>query len=60
MEGTAREVVGPGTMAVSAASEAGSAPEQAFSMRTLTTIVCDVPVDVDIDGAMIEESGLLV
>ena len=32
--------------------------EQAFLMRTLTTIVCDVPVDVDIDGAMIEESGL--
>ena len=34
--------------------------EQAFLMRTLTTIVCDVPIDVDIDGAMIEESGLLV
>jgi DNA polymerase-1 len=34
--------------------------EQAFLMRTLTTIVCDVPVDVDIDGALIEESGLLV
>ncbi len=32
--------------------------EQAFLMRTLTTIVCDVPVDVDIDGALIEESGL--
>ena len=32
--------------------------EQALLMRTLTTIVCDVPVDVDIDGAMIEESGL--
>jgi hypothetical protein len=27
-------------------------------MRTLTTIVCDVSVDVDIDGAMIKESGL--
>ena len=27
-------------------------------MRTLTTIVCDVPVDIDIDGALIEESGL--
>ena len=47
-------------MAVSAASEASSAPEQAFLMRTLTTIVCDVPVDVGIDGALIEESGLLV
>jgi len=34
--------------------------EQAFLMRTLTTIVCDVPVYVDIDRAMIEESGLLV
>ncbi len=34
--------------------------EQAFLMRTLTTIVCDVPVDIDIDGALIEESGLLV
>jgi DNA polymerase-1 len=34
--------------------------EQAFLMRTLTTIVCDVSVDVDIDGALIEESGLLV
>ena len=34
--------------------------EQAFLMRTLTTIVCDVPVDVDINGALIEESGLLV
>ena len=32
--------------------------EQAFLMRTLTTIVCDVPVDVDIDGALIERSGL--
>ena len=32
--------------------------EQAFLMRTLTTIVCDVPVDVDIDGALIEESCL--
>ena len=32
--------------------------EQAFLMRTLTTIVCDVPIDVDIDGATIEESGL--
>ena len=32
--------------------------EQAFLMRTLTTIVCDVPVDVNIDGAMIYESGL--
>ena len=27
-------------------------------MRTLTTIVCDVSVDFDINGAMIEESGL--
>jgi len=27
--------------------------EQAFLMRTLTTIVCDVPVDVDIDVALI-------
>ena len=53
-------MVGSGTMAVSTASEAGSAPEQASLMQTLTTIVCDVPVDVDIDGAMIEESGLLV
>ena len=34
--------------------------EQAFLMQTLTTIVCDVPVDVDIDEAMTEESGLLV
>ena len=34
--------------------------EQAFLMRTLTTIVCDVPVDLDLDGAMIEESGLIV
>ena len=34
--------------------------EQAFLMRTLTTIVCDVPVDVDINGALIKESGLLV
>jgi DNA polymerase-1 len=33
--------------------------EQAFLMRTLTTIVCDVPVDLDLDGAMIKESGLL-
>ncbi len=32
--------------------------EQAFLMRILTTIVCDVPVDIDIDGALIEESGL--
>jgi DNA polymerase-1 len=32
--------------------------EQAFLMRTLTTIVCDVPVDVDIDGALIEEPVL--
>ena len=32
--------------------------EQAFLMRTLTSIVCDVSVDVDIDGANIEESGL--
>jgi len=32
--------------------------EQAFLMRTLTTIVCDVPVDIDIDGALIEESDL--
>ncbi len=32
--------------------------EQAFLMRTLTTIVCDVPVDVDIDGALIKESVL--
>ena len=31
---------------------------QAFLMRSLTTIVCDVPVDVDINGAIIEESGL--
>ena len=29
---------------------------QAFLMRTLTTIVCDVPVDLDLDGAMIKES----
>jgi DNA polymerase-1 len=32
--------------------------EQAFLMRTLTTILCDVPVDIEIDGALIEESGL--
>ena len=32
--------------------------EQAFLIRILTTIVCDVPVDIDIDGAMLEESGL--
>jgi 5'-3' exonuclease len=33
--------------------------ERAFLMRTLTTIVCGVPVDLDIDGAMIEESNIL-
>ena len=32
--------------------------EQAFLMRTLTTIVCDVPVDIDIDGAKLQETGL--
>ena len=32
--------------------------EQAFLMRTLATIVCDVPVNVEIDKAMIEASGL--
>ena len=32
--------------------------EEAFLMRTLTTIVCDVPVAIDIDGALIEKSGL--
>jgi len=34
--------------------------EQAFLMRTLTTIVCDVPVDLDLDGATIEKTGLEV
>ena len=32
--------------------------EQAFLMRTLTTIVCDVPVDIDIDGAKLQDTGL--
>ena len=32
--------------------------EQAFLMRTLTTIVRDVPVNVDIDGSLIEKTGL--
>ena len=34
--------------------------EQAFLMRTLTTIVCDVPIELDLDGAMIEKTGLEV
>jgi DNA polymerase-1 len=34
--------------------------EQAFLMRTLTTIVCDVPVDVDMDSATIASSGLQI
>ena len=34
--------------------------EQAFLMRKLTTIVCDVPVELDIDESMIENSALLV
>lgn len=34
--------------------------DQAFLMRTLTTIVCDVPVDLDLEEAMIGESGFLV
>jgi len=32
--------------------------EQAFLMRTLTTIVCDVPIDIDIDGANLQDTGL--
>ena len=32
--------------------------EQAFLMRTLTTIVCDVPIDIDIDGAKLQDTGL--
>ena len=32
--------------------------EQAFLMRTLTTIVCSVPVDIDIDGAKLQDTGL--
>ena len=32
--------------------------DQAFLMRTLTTIVREVPVDMDINGATIEGSGL--
>ena len=34
--------------------------EQAFLIRTLTIIVCDVPVDLDLDEAMMGESGFLV
>ena len=32
--------------------------EQAFLMRTLTTIVCNVSVDIDIDGAKLQDTGL--
>ena len=32
--------------------------ERAFLMRFLTTIVCDVPVDVDVDTSAIKETGL--
>ena len=32
--------------------------ERAFLMRFLTTIVCDVPVDVDVDSSAIVETSL--